>query len=264
VVQQGAVGVQRWSGPSSGVLGYVQALRGRPRGEPTPYDRAIAEFQDHHATAEMATLQGKLLDPARPVEVRQRDAAASLRRKGKADQAAPPQKTASVNVTIVAGSTRTAADLGPASTIWTKAANIAVTANTVTQLDAKTSKALIGDDLVVDEYSSPSSPTAEELALTQVNRSPGHITVYFVKALSAGSHGEAFWPSAGAAPPSVIVKNGDSPFVAGKPIGHELGHVLTDDGSHPSGPGNLMDYTNKGVGLTDAQVTQARSSPLVS
>lgn len=175
--------------------------------------------------------------------------------------AKPAKKTVTVNVSKLEGSSR-ATSVTDASKIFEDAASLSVTTGTVETVNKKDSEALIGTDLILEEYSSPGSPTAEETALTKRNRKKDTITVYLVKALSAGSHGEAFWaadfPST---PASVVIKNGDSPFVAGKPLAHELGHVLLDSGDHSGDKTNLMSYDHTGVGLDATRVTKVRSSP---
>lgn len=174
-----------------------------------------------------------------------------------------PMKTLTLNITKLEDSTRSTG-VSSASTILENAANVKIKAGKVETLNATKSKALIGNDLILDEFSSAGSPTAEETKLTAENRSPGTITAYFVKSLSRGSHGEAFRPSVfPTIKPSVVLKNGDSPFVAGKPLGHELGHVLLDKGDHPNDTKNLMSYSKTGVALDSTQKTKVRSSSLV-
>ncbi|HEY4684542.1 MAG TPA: hypothetical protein VII57_00715 [Dehalococcoidia bacterium] len=174
-----------------------------------------------------------------------------------------PQRKLTVNVTKLDGSTRSTS-VADASAIFRAAADFSIEPGKAETLNRTESEALIGSDLTLDEYSSVGTPTAEETALTARNRSVGTITVYLVKALSAGSHGEAFWPSGfPTVPASVVIKNGDSPFVAGKPLAHELGHVLLDDGSHPAEVTNLMSYSHTGVGLDASRMSKARSSAFV-
>lgn len=176
-----------------------------------------------------------------------------------------PMKTLTLNMTKLEGSTRSFS-VTNASTIWENAARIRISAGTTETLDRPTSEALIGADLVLDEYSAVGSPTTEEVALTARNRSSGRVTAYYVQSLSHGSHGEAFWSSGfPTVPASVVLKNGDSPFVSGKPLAHELGHVLTDVGAHEmADTTNLMSYSNDGVGLNDTQVQAARGSSFVT
>ncbi|WP_298269394.1 hypothetical protein [Geobacter sp.] len=173
------------------------------------------------------------------------------------------RKTLTINITKVEGSTRSTT-VDDASKVLEDAANVKISVGKVKTLTKAESEAAIGTDLVLDEFSTPGSPTAEEVALTAINRTPDTITAYFVKAMSAGSHGEAFRPSAfPTVPPSVAIKNGDSPFVAGKPLAHELCHILLDKGTHPSDTKNLMSYSNDGVGLTPDEVKKVRSSSFV-
>jgi hypothetical protein len=176
---------------------------------------------------------------------------------------APPPKTVKLNISKLEGSTRSTS-VADASKILENAANITISTGNVETLDKAKSEALIGTDLILDEYTSVGHPTAEETALTAVNRTAGAITAYFVKAMSHGSHGESFWPSGfPSIGPSVAIKNDDSPFVAGKPLAHELTHVLLDDGGHSGDDTNLMSYSHTGVALDTTQVTKARSSSLV-
>jgi hypothetical protein len=174
-----------------------------------------------------------------------------------------PMKTLELNMSKLEGSSRSFA-VTDASAILEKAASITISAGTTLTVDKPTTEGLIGTDLILDEYTSPGTPTAEEVALTATNRTAGRITAYFVQSMSHGSHGESFWPSGfPTISPSVAIKNGDSPFVSGKPLAHELVHVLTDDGGHSSTVTNLMSYSNTGVDLDASQVTKARSSPSV-
>ncbi|WP_298432642.1 hypothetical protein [Geobacter sp.] len=173
------------------------------------------------------------------------------------------RKTLTLNITKVEGSTRSTT-VDDASKILEDAANVKISVGKVKTLTKTESEAAIGTDLVLDEYAAPGSPTAEEVALTAINRTPNTLTAYFVKAMSAGSHGESFWPSGfPTVPASVAIKNGDSPFVAGKPLAHELCHVLLDDGGHSSDTKNLMSYSHDGVGLTAGEVKKVRSSTFV-
>jgi len=174
-----------------------------------------------------------------------------------------PKKTLTLNITTLEGSTRST-DVSDASTILENAANVKIVAGKVESLDKTKSEALIDTDLILDEFTTPGSPTAEETALTVVNRTADTITGYFVKSLSRGSHGENFRPGVfPTIPVSVVIKNDDSPFVAGKPLAHELGHILLEKGTHPSDVTNLMSYSNTGVGLTPDEKTKVRGSSFV-
>jgi hypothetical protein len=182
----------------------------------------------------------------------------------KSDKAALPQKTLKLNITSMFGSSRST-DVSDASQIWERAANIKFSPNPVVAVNEADTKAAIGDDLILDEFTAVGSPTPEEVAMTQINRTDHVITAYFVKALSHGSHGEAFYSSGfPTVPPSVAIKDGDSPFVAGKPLAHELGHMLLDEGSHPSDVTNLMSYSHDGVSLNATQVSTSRGSSFVT
>jgi hypothetical protein len=90
---------------------------------------------------------------------------------------------------------------------------------------------------VLNEYSSPASPTAEETEM--LSHRPGGasaIHVYYVPSMSAGSRGEAFNSFSPGLPSAVVV----SDSAASDTLAHELGHVILDDASHHADPDNLM------------------------
>jgi hypothetical protein len=172
---------------------------------------------------------------------------------------APPKKTVTVNITKVFGSTRSPdSDLVVANTIYA-AANIEVKKGTDVALDETKSKAIMGSDLILEEYASPSTPTTEEKALFKENQTAGAVTMYFVKAQSAGNTGEAFWPATGSGLLGCAITNStvDNTFA------HELGHVLLDDGAHGVPDATYLmwgiDATTRAK-LTPDQITNMRSS----
>jgi hypothetical protein len=162
-------------------------------------------------------------------------------------------KTISIYVVTLPGSTRSAStDVAKANTIWAQCSvkfDVAGTEKWTTgvldKLDPKG---------VLNEFSSPKSPTVEETEM--IAHQPGGkvIHVYYVPGMSAGSRGEAFRPSANPAFPKAVAI---SDSAASDTLAHELGHVLMDDGSHSSDPDNLMAsgaIRNVGVDkLTSAQ-----------
>lgn len=91
---------------------------------------------------------------------------------------------------------------------------------------------------VLNEYSSPGSPTAEEIEMLNYQPGGSALHVYYVPALSAGSEAEAFWPSGF---PTVNQGLAIGNTARACAVAHELGHVLLNDGSHlDSKPDNLM------------------------
>jgi len=184
-------------------------------------------------------------------------------RLSRCDKSAEPQKTLNLNISKLEGSSRAIA-VADGSTILEAAAGIKVTTGNTETLDKPKSEALIGADLILDEYKSAGNPTAEETALTAVNRTPSRITGYWVKSLSDRHTGESFWPADFPATPASIVLGNEEPWVNGKLLAHELGHVLLDNGAHSGDNTNVMSYSNDGVSLTPDERKKARSSPFVS
>lgn len=90
---------------------------------------------------------------------------------------------------------------------------------------------------VLNEFSSPSSPTAEETTMLAHQPGGSAIHVYHVPSMSAGSRGEAFIPSITPALPAAVVV---SDSAASDTLAHELGHILLNDGGHHADADNLM------------------------
>jgi hypothetical protein len=174
--------------------------------------------------------------------------------------ATPTKKTVTVNTTFLhGGSTSLATHLTTANAVF-KQADVEVKSGKSETLDETKSKAIVGDDLTLDEYSNPSSPTTEEQALLKVNRTKNTITMYYVKAMSHGSLGEAFWPATGQ-PESFVYASTTS-----RTWPHELGHVLLDDGSHPADADNFMAQTAVASGkelMTADQIKKIQGSSFV-
>jgi hypothetical protein len=89
----------------------------------------------------------------------------------------------------------------------------------------------------LNEYSSPGSPTAEEVEMLSHHPGGQAIHMYFVPALSAGSEAESFWSSG-----FPTVNNGVAvaDYARNCAVAHEIGHVLLDDGGHHPNKDNLM------------------------
>jgi hypothetical protein len=174
--------------------------------------------------------------------------------------AAPAVKTVTLRVTYLkGGSTDLATHLAKANEVF-KQASVKVAGGTEQTLDEARSKAILGDDLILDEFTDPKSPTAEETALLKENRAAGSITMYYVKAMSHGSVGEAFTPSTGSPVGFVYA----SPRARTFP--HELGHILLDDGAHPADADNFMAQTAVATGkelMTADQIKTIRASSFV-
>ncbi|MDH4185690.1 MAG: DUF4157 domain-containing protein, partial [Nitrospira sp.] len=71
-----------------------------------------------------------------------------------------PTKTLTLNITKLEGSTRST-DVSDASTILENAANVKVVAGNVETLNKAKSESLIGTDLILEEFTTPGSPTTE-------------------------------------------------------------------------------------------------------
>ena len=179
---------------------------------------------------------------------------------GATSTSALPTKTVTVNVTYLKdGSTDLATHLSKANDVY-KQASVEVKAGKSETLDETKSKAILGNDLILDEYSDPTSPTTEEKELLKANRSSGTITMYYVKGMSQGSLGEAFWPATGQ-PASFVYASTTS-----RTWPHELGHVLLDSGDHPSDVDNFMAQTAVASGkelMTADQIKIIRGSAFV-
>lgn len=175
-------------------------------------------------------------------------------------------KTCTINVTLLHGVSNTvAADVRRSNDIYGPQASVSITNTSPTRLSETESDDILGDDGKLDTFTG-STLTAEETSLVAHNRTAGRITAYYVpRFVSSTLRGEAIRPSRfGVADPSVVV--GAETRVLDT-LAHELGHVLTNDGSHPSDAANLMasgairDFTDN---LTDDQISAIRSSPYVS
>ena len=126
--------------------------------------------------------------------------------------------------------------------------------------DDATTKSLIGNDYILDEYTSVGTPTAEEAKLLSeaAGRSGGAISVYYVKGLSHGNTGESFWPKDWAnVSASVVISSTDTK----ETFSHELGHVLLDDGGHHADNNNLMFQPNFKFDLDATQRQTIYNSP---
>jgi hypothetical protein len=167
-----------------------------------------------------------------------------------------PKKTVTVFPVSVGASTRDPyPDIKRANEIWAQCG---------VQVKSEIGECIEGDDLdlqdpkgVLNEFSDPKSPTAEETAL--LAKRPGGKNVlhaYYVPKMSAGSRGEAFTPTDNGTSAVII-----SDSCASDSLAHEIGHVLLDDGSHDPDADNLMasgSIRNVGVDhLTAAQCSKA-------
>jgi hypothetical protein len=264
VVQQGAAGVQgkqRRGGlggisEKSEVLRYLQRLGEDAEAEERAlYRQEIAEFQRQNSPEKIAAHQQRILELHRSVDIRQRDHSQTLRRNGNGDL---PEKTVTINVTNLHGGSGSATGaLNFGNTKVYNQAKVKLQKGKEKTLDEKESKKILGDDLILDEFTDPDSPTDEEKALFKVNQTSGAVTMYYVQKLSDGHTGEAFIPSGSAGFVGFVVSNDGS----NQTFSHELGHVLLDNGHNTDGK-NLMDPVigDDKTQLTDAQVTKIRSS----
>jgi hypothetical protein len=171
-----------------------------------------------------------------------------------------PKKTVTVNDTTLSGGSGTLASaLTYANTRVYNQANVEIKQGASSTLDDPKSKVILGADLIVDEYTNPSSPTTEEKDLLKENQSAGAVSVYFVKGFDKGSLGEAFWAAAGSGFIGVIVGSTRPENT----FSHELGHVLLDDGGHsvPDDTYLMHSTATDPTKLTPDQINKIRSSP---
>jgi hypothetical protein len=173
---------------------------------------------------------------------------------------APPAKTVALNIAhLEQGPASHAADLTKAEETY-RQANIKFDVSTPPPFDDAKTKSLIGNDYILDEFTSVGSPTAEETALTAdpAGRKAGAISMYYVKGMSHGSTGESFPASLFPTfPASVIISSTDTK----ETFSHELGHMLLNDGGHHPSRDNLMFQPNFQFNLDDTQKKTIYNSP---
>ena len=174
------------------------------------------------------------------------------------------RRTLTINVTKLAGVADTVGvDVARANTVY-RQASLHVQTAAIQTLTTAESNAILGADGALDNFSG-NALTAEETRLIGHNRVPGRITAYYVpKFRDPGLRGEAIRPARFGVPdPSVVVGVSTRKLDT---LAHELGHVLTNDGSHPADASNLMasgairNFTDT---LTPAQIAAIQSSPYV-
>jgi Zn-dependent peptidase ImmA (M78 family) len=176
------------------------------------------------------------------------------------DAGAATKKKVTVNVTNLkdAGGSIGSALTYANTNVYNQAATEIQKGKEVT-LDETKSKAILGNDLIVDEYTDPASPTGEETNLLKENQSAGAISAYFVKGFDKGSIGESFWASSGSGLIGFVVGStrSDNTF------SHELGHVLLDNGGHnvPDATYLMHATAPNPTKLTPQQITKIKNSP---
>ena len=226
-------------------------------------DTGIERDADRAAVGAVTSMWGRIGAGARQAVRPALQSGLRLSRCSKKDTPAAavgPKKSVTVNDANLSGGTGTLASaLTYANTRVYNQANVEIKKGNTSTLDEAKSKAILGDDLIVNEYSNPSSPTAEEQKLLKENQSAGAVSVYFVKGFDQGSLGESFWPSAAAGFVGFVVGNlrSDTTF------SHELGHVLLDDGGHtvPDDTYLMHATAEDPTKLTPEQITKIRQSP---
>ena len=140
-----------------------------------------------------------------------------------------PKKTVTVNITNLHGATGSATSaLTYANTKVYNQANTEIKKGKDVTLNEPKSKAILGPDLTLDEYTDPTKPTGEEKKLFKENQTAGAVTMYFVKASILKTLGEAQWPALATGLVGFVVNN----IGTDNTFSHELGHVLLDSGSH--------------------------------
>jgi hypothetical protein len=238
-IQQGS-GVKRI--PSS-----IEITSPTDASEVEAHDAAASVMRGEHIGSTVSVSTGVARDPQPPAPP---------------PPAAAAKKKVQVNVTNLfgaGGSISTA--LTYANTRVYNQANIEIQKNKEVTLDETKSKAILGNDLILDEFTDSAHPTAEEQALCKENQTAGMITTYFIKGFSRGSIGEDFRPGQGNGLLGVIVggTRSDNTF------SHELGHVLLDDGSHVVPDDTYLMHATAAdpTKLTPEQITKMKASPFV-
>jgi hypothetical protein len=246
----------------------VQQRAGLSRG-PAPAagggDSALERDADSAAAGAVATLWGNarsaLAEIGQSALPRQHSGLRLSRCNGASGPG--PQKSVTVNHTKLHGATGSidSAITFSNNKVYNQA-NVEVKKGTDVTLDETKSKAILGADLILHEFTDPTKPTAEEQALLKINQTSGAVTMYYVKALSDGHTGEAFIPSNGVGVGFVVANSGIEQTFA-----HELGHVLLDSGSHVVPDDTYLMHPSIGAGktkLTPDQIKTIRSSPYVT
>ncbi len=182
---------------------------------------------------------------------------------GKPKPAPPAKKSVTVKRSKLHGSTYDIdSGFDYANTKVYNQVNVEVKKGKEENLDEAKTTPILGDDLILEEFSDPKAPTEEEKKLFKVNQATDEITAYFVKGLSAGSTGEQFRPAHGHSFVGLVVSNdGNDPTFA-----HELGHILLDDGGHDVPDDTYLMFGSKTAGkhkLTEDQKTKILASKFV-
>lgn len=275
VVQQGAARSMETVSPAgsenlgekSGVMEYLQALRLGTSHDASLYSTEIERFEAGNPPDQIAELQRSLLERPAGAEISRKSHSKVMRAcgcnpSGGGSAPALSKKTVTLNVTKMHGSSgNPSGDITYANTKVYNQANIEIKTGTDVTVNETDSKTVLGNDLILDEFATGSSPTTEERALLALNQSSGAVTAYYVKGLSKGSVGENFRPGHGTGLLGVV-----SSGAASRTLAHELGHLLLDDGSHPRDADNFLAQTSVATGkelMTPAQITNVRSSPSV-
>ncbi|WP_298547904.1 DUF4157 domain-containing protein [uncultured Aquimarina sp.] len=174
----------------------------------------------------------------------------------------PKQKTITLNVVHVKGSSgNVSSAINYANNEVYYQANIKVVKGKEVTLSRFISTALIGSDLVLEEFSSATSPTTEERALLPLNQKNNQITLFYVKKLSKGSLGENFRPGHGTGLLGTVVSNSGTDNT----VSHEMGHMLLDRGTHnvPDDTYLMHATASNPKKLTPEEIKTIRSSPFV-
>jgi hypothetical protein len=173
---------------------------------------------------------------------------------------ATAKKTVTINHLKLAGSSNSIdSAITFANTKVYNQANVELKKDKDVTLDEPKSKAIVGADLILDEYTDGTKPTTEEKSLLKENQAAGAVSVYYVKDFSSGkTTGEAFLPKWAVGVGVAVGNKGiDQTFA------HELGHVLLDSGSHTVPDDTYLMHESVGaskVKLTDTQKTTIRAS----
>ena len=208
--------------------------------------------------------QGGSTDITKQASPKERSGPRLARCNGVTPSGPGPKKSVTVNPTHMHGSSGDlSGSLDFANTKVYSQANVEVKKGTEMTVDETKSKAILGDDLILEEYKTVTSPTEEEKALFKLNQSASRVTMYFVKGQSDGNTGEAFLPSSGVGFVGYVVSNAGNTAT----FSHELGHVLLDSASHTVPDDTYLMYASKKEGkykLTPEQITKIRASPYVT
>src|SRR5262245_16649770 len=168
-------------------LAHVVQQRG---GQSSPTPTSAGSSSDHQlehdadtAAADAASelwmgAQGGSTDITKQASPKERSGVRLARCNGDTPTGAGPKKTVTVNPTHMHGSSGDlSGSLDYANTKVYSQANVEVKKGTEMTVDETKSKAILGNDLILEEYKTDTSPTEEEKALFKLNQAAGRVTI---------------------------------------------------------------------------------------